>query len=119
MNSSMLLLLLLLLLSRFSRVQLSVTPWTAVYQAPLSIGFSRQEYWSGLPLPSLQEMHTASRNGKRQMLYHLYVESKTHNKLVNITTKKSRLIDTKNKIVVTSGRAHNRGWGVGGTINWE
>ena len=56
---------------------------------------------------------------KRQMLYHLYVESKTHNKLVNITTKKSRLIDTKNKIVVTSGRAHNRGWGVGGTINWE
>ena len=53
---------------------------------------------------------------KRQMLYHLYVESKTHNKLVNITTKK-RL--TENKIVVTSGRAHNRGWGVGGTLNWE
>jgi len=30
-----------------------VTPWTAAYQAPLSIGFSRQEYWSGVPLPSL------------------------------------------------------------------
>jgi len=29
-----------------------VTPWTAAYQAPLSMGFSRQEYWSGLPLPS-------------------------------------------------------------------
>ena len=29
------------------------TPWTAAYQAPLSMGFSRQEYWSGLPLPSL------------------------------------------------------------------
>ena len=28
------------------------TPWTAAYQAPLSMGFSRQEYWSGLPLPS-------------------------------------------------------------------
>ena len=35
-----------------SRVQLLATPWTAVYQAPPSIGFSRQEYWSGLPLPS-------------------------------------------------------------------
>ena len=35
-----------------SRVQLFTTPWTAAYQAPLSVGFSRQEYWSGLPLPS-------------------------------------------------------------------
>ena len=35
-----------------SRVQLLVTPWTAAYQAPPSVGFSRQEYWSGLPLPS-------------------------------------------------------------------
>ena len=35
-----------------SRVQLLATPWTASYQAPLSKGFSRQEYWSGLPLPS-------------------------------------------------------------------
>ena len=42
-------LLLLLLLSRFSRVQLCATPWTAACQAPLSMGFSRQEYWSGLP----------------------------------------------------------------------
>ena len=30
----------------------SATPWTAAYQAPLSMGFSRQEYWSGMPLPS-------------------------------------------------------------------
>ena len=36
----------------FSRVQLLATPWTVAYQAPLSIGFSRQEYWSGVPLPS-------------------------------------------------------------------
>ena len=33
-----------------SRVRLLVTPWTAAYQAPLSMGFSRQEYWSGVPL---------------------------------------------------------------------
>ena len=35
-----------------SRVQLFVTPWTVAYQAPPSMGFSRQEYWSGLPCPS-------------------------------------------------------------------
>ena len=44
--------LLLLLLSHFSRVQLCATPWTAAHQAPPSLGFSRQEHWSGLPLPS-------------------------------------------------------------------
>ena len=45
-------LLLLLLLSRFSRVRLCVTPWTAAHQAPVSKGFSRQEWWSGMPFPS-------------------------------------------------------------------
>ena len=45
-------LLLLLLLSRFSRVRLCVTPKMAARQAPPSLGFSRQEHWSGLPLPS-------------------------------------------------------------------
>ena len=35
-----------------SRVRLLATSWTAVYQAPSSMGFSRQEYWSGVPLPS-------------------------------------------------------------------
>ena len=35
-----------------SRVRLLVTPWTAAHQAPLSMGFSRQEFWSGVPLPS-------------------------------------------------------------------
>ena len=42
----------MLLLSRFSHVRLCATPWTAAHQAPLSTGFSRQEYWSGLPFPS-------------------------------------------------------------------
>ena len=41
---------LLLLLSHFSRVQLCATPETAAHQAPPFLGFSRQEYWSGLPL---------------------------------------------------------------------
>ena len=45
-------LLLLLLLSRFSHVRLCVTPETEAHQAPPSLGFSRQEHWSGLPFPS-------------------------------------------------------------------
>ena len=54
---------LLLLLSRFSRVRLCATPWTAAYQAPPSMGFSWQEYWSGLPLPSLtKKLHGTKNN---------------------------------------------------------
>ena len=44
--------MLLLLLSHFSHVRLFPIPWTAAYQAPPSMGLSRQEYWSGMPLPS-------------------------------------------------------------------
>ena len=43
------------MLSHFSHVQLFVTSWTIAFQAPPSMGFSRQEYWSGLPLPSPKE----------------------------------------------------------------
>ena len=39
-------------LSSFSRVRLSVTIWPVAHQGPLSMGFSRQEYWNGLPFPS-------------------------------------------------------------------
>ena len=49
----------LLLLRRFSRVQLCATPWTAAYQASPSMGFSRQEHWSGLPFPS--SMHESGK----------------------------------------------------------
>ena len=45
-----------IVLSRFSRVQLSVTPWTITCQPPLSMGFSRQEYWSGLPCPPPEDL---------------------------------------------------------------
>ena len=50
--TSIISLMLLLLLSHFSRVRLCATPQTAAHQAPLSLGFSRQEHWSGLPFPS-------------------------------------------------------------------
>ena len=42
--------------SSLSRVQLFVTPWTVAHQAPVSLGFSRQEYWSGLPCPPLGDL---------------------------------------------------------------
>ena len=43
---------------QLSLIQLLATPWTAAHQAPPSIGFSRQEYWSGVPSPSLHTIHT-------------------------------------------------------------
>ena len=49
-----------------SRVQLVATPWTAAYQAPPSMGFSRQEYWSGLPLPSPRECAAAVKDARQQ-----------------------------------------------------
>ena len=42
--------------SRFSRVRLFATPWTVAHQAPLSMRFSRQEYWSGLPCPPPRDL---------------------------------------------------------------
>ena len=63
------LLLLLLLLSRFSCVRLCATPWTAAYQASPSLGFSRQEHWSGLPFPS--PMHESGKwKGSRSVKDH-------------------------------------------------
>jgi len=61
---TLLLLLLLLLLSSFSCAQLCATLWTAAHQAPLSTGFFRQEYWSGLPFSS-----PTSQNGHHQKVY--------------------------------------------------
>ena len=58
-----------------SRVWLFVTPWTITYQAPPSMGFSRQEYWSGLPFPSPGIFPTQRSNPGlphcRQTLYRL------------------------------------------------
>ena len=49
-----------------SRVRLLATPWTAAYQAPRSTGFSRQEYWSGVPLPS--PVYTITNNSNYKMV---------------------------------------------------
>ena len=57
-----------------SRVQLFVTPWTVAYQAPPSMGFSRQEYWSGLLFPSPRDLPNPGiepGSPSLQMLYRL------------------------------------------------
>ena len=53
-----------------SRVRLFVTPWTAAYQGPLSMGFSRQEYWSGFPLPSPTKAAMLRNPAARQFFKH-------------------------------------------------
>ena len=83
---TMLLLLLLLLLRRFSSVWLCVIPQTATHQAPLSLGFSRQEHWSGLSFPSpkddnkyIQNWTPQAGNHYKEMLFnkisHLFLNS--------------------------------------------
>ena len=53
-------------------VLLFATPWTVAYQAPLSVRFSTQEYWSGLPFPSQEDLPDPGIEPcYRQMLYHL------------------------------------------------
>ena len=53
------------------RVLLFGTPWTVAYQVPLSMGFSRQGYWSGLPRPSLGDLPNPGISDCRQTLYRL------------------------------------------------
>ena len=69
----------LLLLSHFSHIQLFVTLWTVAHQAPPSMGFSRQEYWNGVPLPFpwvllLNTNSCAQRKRSNKMEHQLEVE---------------------------------------------
>ena len=65
-----------------SRVQLFATPWTVAHQAPPSMGFSRQEHWSGLPFPSPGDLPTQGSNSGlphcRQTHYHLSHRGSPH-----------------------------------------
>ena len=59
------------MLSHFSCVQLSMTPWTMARRGPLSMGFSRQEYWSGLPFPSPGIKYEVSEMSEVKSLSHV------------------------------------------------
>ena len=63
-----------------SRVRLFTTPWTAAYQAPPPMGFSRQEYWSGVPLPSPNMIHSDAFALIRP-LYLLYLSKHIYDKV--------------------------------------
>ena len=63
------------MLSRFRHVQLFATLWTVACQAPLFMGFSRQEYWSWLPCPSLGDLPTQESNLCLSCLLHWQVGS--------------------------------------------
>ena len=67
----------LLLLSRFSCVQLCATPETATHQAPPSMGFFRQEYWSGVPLPSPYLPYRVEVTHANTQIQHIRYFSKT------------------------------------------
>ena len=68
-----------------SRVRLSATPWTAAHQAPPSMGFSRQEYWSGVPLPSpVQCIRANNRNLELERLTCYLVSTQKLGKFVSL-----------------------------------
>ena len=58
------------MLSHFSRVQLFATPWTVACQAPLSMGFSRQEYWNESPCRPTGNLPDSGIEPAFQVLYH-------------------------------------------------
>ena len=88
-----------------SRVRLLVTSWTAAYQAPPSMGFSRQEYWSGLPLPS--PVH----NSNNLQTVQMSVREEQPNKPCDVFTAQSKHITM---VLHTPGRNLNKI-----TIQWK
>ena len=60
-----------------SRARLLATPWTAAYQAPPSMGFSRQEYWSGVPLPSPINFIILSKTEQHPVYRHAHTDSQS------------------------------------------
>ena len=75
-----------------SHVWLLATPWTVAYQAPPSMGFSRQEYWSGVPFPSPDEMYKAKKSAWRGST------GKIWNKLSISTSSSDNKLKPMNKI---------------------
>ena len=82
----------------FSHVRLFMTPWTAAYQAPPSMGFSRQEYWSGVPIadswPYINTIHSKESNRLGKPLLTLITERR----LCLITCKELLQIKSKQKL---------------------
>ena len=105
-----------------SCIQLLATPWTAAYQAPLSMGFARQEYWSGLPLPSPNGILLSTKKkwtikpwkdtGKLQsMLLRSQSEKATYCMSPTIWhSRKGKIMDTEKKISGCQGFGGREEW---------
>ena len=106
-----------------SRVQLFATPWTAAYQAPLSMGFSRQEYWSGLPLPSPLSIPGSEENKGKVILKDRFLTQSApdiHCKLLNQAYRPNQSLDNLLQLPQTvyyskeyeenKGRERQRNW---------
>ena len=86
-----------------SRVRPSATPWTAAYQVPSSMGFSRQEYWSGVPLPSPENEYTnnpkpmrlSRRSAKRKVHSNTSLPQEIGEKKINSLTLHLRQLEKK------------------------
>ena len=90
-----------------SRVRLLATPWTTAYQAPQSMGFSRQKYWSGVPLPSPREDYSWKQLLTRVMSQYILREEwetfksfvkRPHKKAFSVIISKHLRLFSKNKL---------------------
>ena len=70
-----------------SRVRFFATPWTVAYQAPLSMGFSRQEYWSGLPFPSPGDLPNPGIEPRSPACKHILYLLSHQGKFITVTQK--------------------------------
>ena len=100
MTTSLALTLFLLL---FSRVQLFLTPWSIAYWLPLSMGFSRQEYWSGLPFPSPRDLLDPRMDPH---ILHWQADSLSLSYLGSPILNSQVLINSFKKIVVAQSLSH-------------
>ena len=101
------------LVKSLSRVRLLATPWTVAYQASPSMGFSRQECWSGLPFPSPGDLPTQESNPGfphcRQTLYRLSEQGK----IKHDTNKRKCVCGKDEGLLITTFRGHNENQGGG------
>ena len=97
-----------------SRVQLFTTPWTAAYQAPPSMGFSRQEYWSGVPSPSLYKLLE-----NMNYVFSTTVENFHHHTCLVWRKCSKNAWETKNYFVGSSDLGTSRGFPFSGNRNFK
>ena len=80
-----------------SRVRLFETPWTVTYQVPLSMGFSRQEFWSGLPFPSPGDLSNPGIEPRSPALQIDALQSGPHPSMTTGKTKALIILDSDSK----------------------